>query len=317
MSGGSQPSGQQVVTQQSNTGPWAGQQPYLSDGFDIARQTLANQAANQQYYPGQGYVGPSTWTNNGINNMLARAVNVGAANAAPGERALGVQANNYLTRGIGGTPGAGLLSSTANGDMIGRNPEFQGMVSRGMEAVRPGIDSQFAGAGRLGSGAHANAMASAGANMAGNLAYGDYQQERGNQLNAASQLMSGDMQARQLGAGLLGQASTNDQNNINAMLQGGSMAEDYAGRALEADMNRWNYNQNKQWDQIGKYMSLIQGNYGSSGTTTQARPVYGGGALGNIFSGAGAVSGLLGGLGSMGRGFGWNNPAPVQGGPKG
>lgn len=303
MSGGSKPSGQQVITTQANTGPWSGQQPYLSDGFQIARQTLANQAANAQYYPGQGYVGASDWTNTGVNTMLARAQNVGTANAAGGEQALGGVAQGYLQNGISGTPGAGLLQSTANGDMIGRNPEFQGMVDRGMQALRPSIDSQFAGAGRLGSGAHANAMASAGANMAGNLAYGDYQQERSNQLGAANQLMGGDMQARQLGAGLLGQASTNDQNNIQAMLQGGQITEDYAGRALEDSMNRFNYNQNLQWDQIGKYMSLINGNYGQSGTTQQVAPIYGNSGLSSMFGGASAAGGLLGGIGQLARAF--------------
>lgn len=303
MSGGSRPSGTQVVTTQANTGPWSGQEPYLRDGFDIARQTLANQAATQQYYPGQGFVSASPWTNTGVNTMLARASNVGAANAVSGEQALGQQANSYLRNGIGNTPGAGLLSSTANGDMIGRNPEFNAMVERGMQAIRPSIDSQFAAAGRLGSGAHANAMASAGADMAGNLAYGDYQRERGNQLNAAGQLMQGDMAARQLGAGLLGQASANDQNAINTMLQGGQIAEDYAGRALEADMNRWNYEQNKQWDQIGRYMSLINGNYGQSGTTTQATPVYGNAGMSQLFGGLGAVGGLAGGVGGLLRGI--------------
>lgn len=306
MSGGSKPSGQQVVTTQQNTGPWSGQQPYLQDAFAIARQQLATDAASGQpaFYPGQTYISASPWTNSGVNNMLGRATLAGTTNGVQGEKALAGQANRYLSNGISGTPGAGLLASTANGDMIGRNPEFQGMVQRGMEALRPSIDSQFAAGGRLGSGAHANAMASAGANMAGNLAYQDYTQERGNQLNAAQQLMQGDMAARQLGAGFQQQAGANDQSNIDAMLKGGAIAEDYGQKALTDQINRWNYNQNLPWDQLGRYTSIIQGNYGQSGTTQQISPVYGNSMLSTLFGGAGALGGLASGVGSLATAFG-------------
>jgi hypothetical protein len=173
------------------------------------------------------------------------------------------------------------------------------MVTRAVEAARAPIDSQFAAAGRLGSGAHSNAMASAATNLAGNLAYQDYGRERQNQMSAASGLMGNDMAARNLGAQFGAQAGANDTQNIQAMLQSGAITEDYAQKALEDAINRYNWNQNLPWTQLQRYAGLIQGNYGQSGTGTQVAPVYGNAGLSTLFGGAGALGGLMQGAGAL------------------
>jgi hypothetical protein len=83
------------------------------------------------------------------------------------------------------------LTSTLNGSYLSAgNPYFQQMVSQLGDAIRPQIDGQFEANGRYGSGASANAYASALATQAGNLAGSNYTNERQNQLSAASQLPS-------------------------------------------------------------------------------------------------------------------------------
>lgn len=311
MSGGSKPTGTQTTTTAQNTAPWEGQQQYLRDGFQIAREQFDYNARNNAptYFPGATYVPQSSFTTWGQNDLFNRAQNVGVANGQQAERAMGQQAYGLLTNGASGQPGYGTLAATANGNMIGRNPEFNGMVSRAVEAARPSIDSQFAGAGRLGSGAHANAMASTATNLAGNLAYGDYQQERSNQLGAAQGLLSSNLAARGLGAQIGQQAIGNDYQNMQAKLQAGAIQEGYSEKALEDQINRHNYEQNLQANLLERYLAQISGAYGVSSSGTQTSPVYGksgfSSALGSAGAGAAIGTAIMPGWGTaIGAGVG-------------
>lgn len=334
MSGGSQPSGTQVIQQSS--GPWAGQQPYLSDAFKIARQQLATDAAKRPaYYPGLTYTPMTGQTAEGIVNLRGRALSAGTNDAIGAERAMATQAQGLLSSGARampgytqqgasgaalsagarGLPGYNALAETAGGGMLGRNPELQGAVSRAFDAARPSIDSAFASSGRLGSGAYANAIADTGQRIAGDIYYQDYGRERQNQLGAAQQLAGNDIAARQAGANIYGnlgaqdlaarglggqlaqQSVGNDRQSIQDLLTVGGLQEGYADKALTERINRWNATQNRPWDQLGRYMSIIQGNYGTEGSTIQ--PVYGNPALSSVFGGLGALGGLASGAGSL------------------
>ncbi len=81
------------------------------------------------------------------------------------------------------------LTPTASGAYVNSsNPEFQNVVGQMSNALQPEIDGSMAADGRYGSGADANAFASALTNETGQLAYGNYTQEQANQLAAANQL---------------------------------------------------------------------------------------------------------------------------------
>lgn len=286
--------GTRTVTTQQSSGPWAAQQPYLEDAFKIARQNLAAEAAGTlpAFYPGSTTAQMNPATRNALDWTQNRATAGGTNTGVPAEGALGQAATSYLQNGISNAPGYGTLAQTANGGMIGRNPEFMGMVQRAVEAARPGVDSAFAASGRLGSGNHMAAFSDAAMRTAGNLAYGDYERERGNQLNAANTLMQGDMAARQLGAGLSQQASGNDWRNLGQYGQVGATWEGYDQNNINNAMARWTANSPQA--QLQRYLGLVQGNYGSEGTATQ--PV----TQPNMFmQGAGALGSLAGGLGLL------------------
>ncbi|WP_149541433.1 hypothetical protein [Siccirubricoccus phaeus] len=264
----------------SNT-PWAPQGNALAESYLLARDNLAQEAAGNrgQYFQGLTYT-PADWkTNEGTNALFNRG-----QQSAGYEQAVAGQAGALTSRGASALPGYGTLASTANGDMIGRNPEFQGMVDRAISAARPSIDSAFAASGRLGSGSHAAAFSDAATRMAGDLAYQNYTNERNQQLQAATTLGQSDLAARTLGGQLAGQAAGADYQNINAMLQAGNITEGYGDKALTDEINRHNYQQNATYDQLSRYMALIQGAGTVGGTMTQ--PVTGGSRLGNAASGA-------------------------------
>lgn len=335
--GGGGRSTPQTTTQTSE--PWDVQKGYLTDGFQIARQQLEREAAGggPAFFPGATYTDADWKTNAATNALFTRGQNgmtgddtlrgvAGSLTSDGGAGLDGARTLAWLRDGDMGNAGglawaqagperraswlqgADTIGNTAAGGMLGRNPEFDAMVSRAVEAARPSVDAAFAGTGRLGSGAHAAAFADAATRTAGDLAYQDYGRERGLQEQAAAtmagldagqagqrlaatqlfgQMESGardralqaaststdrDLAARGLGFSGLGQAANADYQDINAMFQAGQTTEGYANQALQDQINRWNYNQNLPRDQLATYMGLVQGNYG--GTSTLTQPVY-------------------------------------------
>lgn len=151
----------------------------LQAGWNIAGQLQG--AAN---YPG--------FVTQGANALSA---------AAPGATGLNTAASGAASNFAGGTyadnPANAYLTPYANGSYVNsNNPQFTQMVARLSNALQPQIDGGFAAAGRYGSGANANAFASALTNEAGNLAYQNYGQQQTNQLNAAGQIAANDTAGR-------------------------------------------------------------------------------------------------------------------------
>ena len=158
---------------------------------------------------------------------------------------------------------------TAQGDYLSSgNPYLQDMFGSIANAVTPRVTGSFEGAGRYGSGAYANALTDALANNAGNLAYQNYNNERGN-------MMQADAQAPTL--------ANQDYTDIGQLASVGDARQQLAQQNINAAVDRYNYNQNLPYNTLANYMKMIQGNYGSSSTqTTQnyANPVAGALGLG-------------------------------------
>lgn len=139
------------------------------------------------------------------------------------------------------------LGKTIRGDYLSAgNPYFNQMLS----TLRQPVDSTYAMGGRYGSGAHDGAVAG----VAGNLAYQNYAQERQNQLNAINQAPAID-QARYYGMGQLG--------NI------GSVIQQQGQNVRDADIAKYNYNQNKDINWTNNYLAMLNGATGGSSVTTQ------------------------------------------------
>jgi hypothetical protein len=221
-------------------------QPYLTFGLSEARKQY--EGGGPQFYPGQGYVGPSTATQTALQALQARAM----------------AGNPLLSQAQGNV--SGMLA----GDYLGGNPFFQGAFQPAAAAAQTAfqksigdISSAASKAGRYGSGAMGDLQSQAAgtfaqklADTAGKLSYENYAQERQNQMRAlgmAPGLAEADYGDKLLGAGQLG--------------------EGYQTSALQADMARYNFEQNAPQRNLTNYLNMVYG-FPAGRTQTQTTPYY-------------------------------------------
>lgn len=252
--------GTQTSTQ--NNDPWSGQQPFLTFGFDQAQDIYNQQGPD--YYP-DGTVADLSGTTQLAQNLQT-------------QRALsGNQSTNA---------GNNLLTNTINGQYLNSNPYLAGNFQAGADQITKayntavqGQTSGMAGGNRLGSGMQAYYKDQENDTLAKNLGnlynqtyYQDYTNERGNQMNAAAMAPGYAQQ---------------DYLDLNALSDVGTAKDTYSQNLINADIDKWNYNQNVASNKLANYMNMIQGNYGGSSTTTSKAG--GGSGFGNLLSGAAAV----------------------------
>jgi hypothetical protein len=281
MGGSSKPQTTNTVTE-----PWSEQRPFLISGFQRA-EDLYQQGA-PEYYPGQLIAGQSPMTTQAAQNISNLNTNNPALQAATNQAV-----------------------STLQGDYLNSNPWLDATYNRAADQVinryneieNPGIESQFSRAGRLGqNAAFATVRNRSDANAATQLQDlatqiygGNYARERQNQLSAIGQIPG--LNQTQLA-------------NINALQGAGQINEAYNQDLINAEIQKYNYEQQAPRNNLADYLGFIQGNYGGSSTATQ--PIYrnkASGALGGALSGAAAGSafgpygaaigggiGLIGGL---------------------
>jgi hypothetical protein len=249
--------------------PWSGQQPHLLAVFERAKQLADTPLA---FFPGQTYAGLAPETETALRLQAQRAM-----------------AGSPLTAAA-----QGQLASTLRGDYLGAgNPYFGAMFNRIANQVAPRVDAQFAAGGRYGSGARANALASALADTAGQLAYQDYAAERQNQMSGLS---------------LAPPLAQQDYFDLARLAEAGGVREDLAQQAIDEAQARHDFAQREPWERLALYNRMIQGQYGGTRTTTQSLPrrplgqgILGGAAqgasLGGMFGPWGAAAGgILGGI---------------------
>ena len=243
--GGSGGGGSQQSTTKNELDPTI--KPYVEYGLGEAKGLY--QTTSPEYFPGQTYVGPSSQTT----SALQQATNLAQAGnpliPAAQQQQLGTIQGNYLNAG---------------------NPYFTqalaGPTQQATQAYNDAIKAAQGGAsmaGRYGSGVSAdiqnraaNTLASTLANKYGDLAYQNYAGERAAQ-NAAS-----------LQAPALAQASYQD---VNQLLKTGQIGEDYQKTALQAEIDKFNFEQNKPYEKLSAYLKSVYGApVGQVSTTTQS-----------------------------------------------
>ena len=195
------------------------------------------------------------------------------------------------------------LTDTLNGKYLDptRNPDFISALTAShapyldqfMGQVLPGITSAFEGSGRTGSGLHQDAVDRAVTSLNRTISDSDakagsdyYTQARAHQLQAA---------------GMAPAMAANDYQDIAALGQAGEAKDAYAQSKINEDIARYNYNNNSQWDYIGRYMGLLNGGYPGGTTNSQS---YGtstpaGGGIGSWLGPGMQLAGLGMGLYSM------------------
>lgn len=223
---------QQPVTQTSKTvsEPWSAQKPFLKRGFEAAEQEILNNPL--QFFPGQTFVDFSPQTQQALSLMESRA--------------------------LGGSPlvqnAQGQLQDTLSGRYL-ENPNMGAITDAVTSAVRPQVDSAFAGANRFGSPLHAEAMARGISRGVAPYAFDDYRRGR-------TEMERASMMAPQL--------ANQDYYDLGQLASVGQAHEDLAGRELADRMARHEFGQTEPYTRLPAYMGLVQGNYGgtSTGTTT-------------------------------------------------
>ena len=242
-----------------------------------------------------------------------------------------------------------MTRATARGDFLGGSPGLQGAIDRALDPVQERISSQFARAGRLGSGANQEVLTKGLTDAAADISYRDYSRERQNQLAAQQNLAAlqgQQFQSQMAGAGALGGLSSEDiarqlsgaqalnqadlarmQRQIGAAQMAPGMAElDYrdaerlakvgsaregqAQAELQDQINRFNFQENRDAQKLRDFMALLRG--GTVGSN-EIQPVFRnplasglGGALGGAqlggMAGFNPMYGAIGGglLGLMG-----------------
>lgn len=151
--------------------------------------------------------------------------------------------------GMAGTETA----ATLRGDYLqAGNPVYDQMLQGVTRSVRPGVDSAFAGSGRFGSPLHSEAL---GRGISqGMVPY--IAAERGRQYGAAQD------------------ADRVSRFAPGALAEVGQAREGMSRQELQEDIDRWNFEQNREKQKIADYMGAITGNYGGTTNATTTQPRY-------------------------------------------
>jgi len=267
LGGSSQRPAGTVVTQNVQE-PWSEQQPHLKNIFGEAQSLYESPAP--EYYPDSTVAPLSPTTQTALNLQEARALT--GSDLIPNAQQL--------------------VNQTLTGGFLGANPYLQDMIDAASEGVtrnyervtRPGIDSAFERAGRYGSDAYRSMhddatynLANTLANLSSNIAYTDYGRERGMMHDAI---------------GMADPIAQADYSDIAQLARAGSLIDQQRQAELSADIDRFNFAQEKPFNKLANYLGMVGGGYGSTGTQTQ--PFFTNPA-------ASFISGGLGGLGAAGR----------------
>jgi hypothetical protein len=298
--------GVQVST--STTQPWEQQIPYLTGGFEAAKE-IYNRGA-PAYYPGETLAGF---------DPAQKQAQEGTLNYIYGKRAGGMQsgAEESLMRNLRGEASGftgGQMSDLLAGNVrTGEGTPYQAMASaltgdvvgNLQKNILPGIRQQQVmyqpgGSSRAALQQNRAVTDAVQAGLTKPLAqmYTDaYTQAQGMRLPAAQQMIGQQQFGLQqypstmmAPIGLFGQAA-----NIGAQRRAMTQA------AIDRDMARYEYEANAPQNALRNYMAMVTGDYGSS--TTQTTPYQGQGFLGTV----GQIAGTLGSLATAGVPMPWSD----------
>lgn len=326
--GGSYLSAKEANKGKQNTNePWGPQQEYLAHAFEQSKTALGDaqklgtylgpRVAGLNPYQTQGYNGVANFaTNQGTgtaNNLL------GFANVALSQGYnFGANANSLYAK-AGQDPTQQII---ANGAQYAANPYLDGQIdAASRDIVRnfrenqlTGLDQGAAATGNMNSSRTGVAqgilargaqdrIGDIAATMRGNayqnglgMAQSQYNSDLGNQLNANGQLL----QSSNFGLNAATQGLNAGYNAYDALTRAGAGFQAHEQNILNGQRDHFKEQQNGQLDLIGKYMSIINGNFGS--TSTQS-----GGVSPGAAALQGGLTGAMGGLGLYGKFQGMGN----------
>jgi len=290
-------SGTQTTTQTAQPwGPLAG-----ASQFGIQQAGGLYNAGPTTYFPGQTYASRDPYTNQAYGMVADRATGGSPVTQAGGALATNTLQGNYLNQ----NPAFQNLAETASGGMLGGNPHIDAVYNRAAEQVSDGVNSQFVGAGRTGSGYHAKMMGDSLGDMASDMYFQNYAQERANQLSANNMLSnaySGERGRQMQALGMSPQLAAADYQDAYQLAELGAGNEAFAQQGINEQIARHDYGQNAQIDLLNRYLAQISGAPGGQ-TQTTVQPTYsnplgsatGGALAGYQLSGGNPYGALVGG----------------------
>lgn len=262
------------------TVPWDKQQPYLLEGFKRAQDLFSQ--GGPQYYGGDTLAGIDPATTQALNMAQNRAMTGSPLDKAARDEFMKTAQGGYLN----GSPYLDQMIGAANNDTVTAYNKAVPYISAGATQV-----------GRYGSTAMGQekgyadeALGKTLANNSATLRNENYQQERARMLGAAQML-----------PGL----AANDYSDIQQLANVGGQRTQNRQDEINADIAKYNYNQNLPRNALADYLSMIQGQYGNAVTTSGGQRSNSGlNALGNVATGLGAMSSLGSLAGGLGLGVG-------------
>lgn len=226
--------------------------PYISFGLGEA-QRLYN-SNTPQYYSGQTFVDPSQQTLSALEMAESRA-----------------RAGSPLL-----TSAQQQQQGVISGEMLNSNPYLdkalagaaQGATRNYFDAINQ-AQSGASRAGRFGSNVQADMFSRAGSDLANSLTnkYGDLAFQNFNQERARQEAAVANAPA----------LAATDYQDINQLANVGQIREDYDRTALQADIDRFNFEQNAPYAKLSTYLSSVYG--APQGSVSQTQQSGGGGKI--------------------------------------
>lgn len=277
--------------------PWKQQKPYLIDIFQQSQNLYNSGGMAPDYFKGDTVAEQSDWTKQALQMQADRALN-GDASISTAQGAM-----DNITSGNALAGNAGL--NALNQMTTAQNPYMAALYEDAAGQAGAQIDSGFSGAGRYGSGAHENARADAMTDLASQMYSHAYDQQM-QAAQQAGQLYNTGIGQQVVAGNTAQQLANQAYTDAAALSEAGGVMDDYQQQLINADIDRWNYDQQKELTALSNYNAMIQGNHGGT-TTTQGQQQSGsklGGALGGAASGA-AIGSMFGPWGTgIGAGVG-------------
>jgi hypothetical protein len=306
--------------------PWAEQKPYLTEGFANAKieydkaAALGNYqgqyTANTNPFQTQGYNGAAQFAQGQGMNASGQMLQSGMGNMQYGNQ-YGVNAQAQYGQLQGSDPTQAIIGAAGQ---YANNPYMDSMVDAASRDVNrnlneqqlTGLDLAASGSGNMNSsrtGVAQGIMQRGASDQIGdisaqlrggaynnglNMGQSQYNQNINQQMNANGQLLT----AGNYGLNATGQGLNAGYNAQDATATAGAGLQNLDQNQINGSMAQFNNNQNNGLNLAGKYQSLINGNFGSTSTST---------GTGSVAQGA--MTGALGGMGLYSKFMGQSQPS--------
>lgn len=188
------------------------------------------------------------------------------------ETALSAQTGRALMGSPLNPAAQGQVMSTLGGGYLGQGPQWDAMQDAVMSSVMPQVDASFMQHHRFGSPLHAEAL---GRGVARGMA----------------PLLESERERMMQASALAPTLAQQDYFDINQLAGVGARREDLYGRALQDQINRWNFMQQEPEQRLQNYMNLVRGGFGGTSTGSQIAQTDTG--MDPVQTGVGAAMSLL------------------------